>query len=61
MGFSRQEYWSGVPLPSPNDTGLLEKINMIKVAARQRYLNLVSKKSSSDQKSFLKIFLENHV
>ena len=19
MGFSRQEYWSGVPLPSPND------------------------------------------
>ena len=61
MGFSRQEYWSGVPLPSPNDTELLEKINMIKVAARQRCLNLVSKKSSSDQKSFLKIFLENHV
>ena len=21
MGFSRQEYWSGVPLPSPNRTG----------------------------------------
>ena len=20
MGFSRQEYWSGVPLPSPRDT-----------------------------------------
>ena len=25
MGFSRQEYWSGVPLPSPNIT--LEGIN----------------------------------
>ena len=23
MGFSRQEYWSGVPLPSPQDTLLL--------------------------------------
>ena len=21
MGFSRQEYWSGVPLPSPGDLG----------------------------------------
>ena len=21
MGFSRQEYWSGVPLPSPNSNG----------------------------------------
>ena len=35
MGFSRQEFWSGVPLPSPNDTlkylllrGLNEIINM---------------------------------
>ena len=27
MGFSRQEYWSGVPLPSPKDT--LEGINKI--------------------------------
>ena len=23
MGFSRQEYWSGVPLPSPGKTGQL--------------------------------------
>ena len=22
MGFSRQEYWSGVPLPSPSDEAL---------------------------------------
>ena len=26
MGFSRQEYWSGVPLPSPTDTTMC-KIN----------------------------------
>ena len=25
MGFSRQEYWSGVPLPSPNNTLVLNK------------------------------------
>ena len=25
MGFSRQEYWSGVPLPSPHRTELEEK------------------------------------
>ena len=25
MGFSRQEYWSGVPLPSPNEDALLLK------------------------------------
>ena len=26
MGFSRQEYWSGVPLPSPNKTKVAQKI-----------------------------------
>ena len=25
MGFSRQEYWSGVPLPSPDKLALLKK------------------------------------
>ena len=25
MGFSRQEYWSGVPLPSPNETAFSNK------------------------------------
>ena len=28
MGFSRQEYWSGVPLPSPDE--ILEHRNFIK-------------------------------
>ena len=27
MGFSRQEYWSGVPLPSPNGNVRTEKFN----------------------------------
>ena len=39
MGFSRQEYWSGVPLPSPNldsllkskDITLLTKVRLVKV------------------------------
>ena len=26
MGFSRQEYWSGVPLPSPKNKNKLKKI-----------------------------------
>ena len=39
MGFSRQEYWSGVPLPSPTnldsilksrDTTLLIKVHLVK-------------------------------
>ena len=34
MGFSRQEYWSGVPLPSPGS----ELVNIIK-AVRESYCN----------------------
>ena len=34
MGFSRQEYWSGVPLPSPilksRDISLLTKVHIVK-------------------------------
>ena len=32
MGFSRQEYWSGVPLPSP-DVKLSKDKNQIRLAA----------------------------
>ena len=31
MGFSRQEYWSGLPLPSPNrqsEKALLQKVEL---------------------------------
>ena len=27
MGFSRQEYWNGVPLPSPENSKLLGKVD----------------------------------
>ena len=27
MGFSRQEYWSGVPLPSPNEIQNIPQIS----------------------------------
>ena len=33
MGFSRQEYWSGVPLPSPH--GVLERLNKTAVEKSQ--------------------------
>ena len=36
MGFSRQEYWSGVPLPSPN---LLEQLTKLRKAL---YLHLLA-------------------
>ena len=28
MGFSRQEYWSGVPVPSPRDAAAAIKISL---------------------------------
>jgi len=31
MGFSRQEYWSGVPLPSPNN-----RFKKLKIKKRER-------------------------
>ena len=43
MGFSRQEYWSGVPLPSP---GYLHKLNVItRVLIRERQKVQSHKKS----------------
>ena len=34
MGFSRQEYWSGVPLPSPHHTWIIAKPLFLKQGAR---------------------------
>ena len=31
MGFSRQKYWSGVPLPSPEELGWLQSIGSLRV------------------------------
>ena len=43
MGFSRQEYWSGVPLPSPNGTVLgLKKEPSTEPATSQRRLEDVT-------------------
>ena len=30
MGFSRQEYWSGVPLPSPSVTAVANYLSLVK-------------------------------
>ena len=55
MGFARQEYWSGVPLPSPHSTqsvsyhwGFMLEINM------KRYLKIAHTFSSVVPDSFLK-------
>ena len=37
MGFSRQEYWSGVPLPSASSTGTVEIHNLIHLPKRQSW------------------------
>jgi len=34
MGFSRQEYWSGLPLPSPN---LMYRCNVIPINIPESY------------------------
>ena len=40
MGFSRQEYWSGVPLPSPNTISHVSKVMLKILQARlQQYVN----------------------
>ena len=33
MGFSRQEYWSGVPLPSPNIHFRLTKFTLLAISS----------------------------
>ena len=63
MGFSRQEYWSGVPLPSPKyiirNVGLDEAQARIKVAGRNvkelRYADDTTLMAESEEK--LKSFL----
>ena len=42
MGFSRQENWSGVPLPSPMEYySVIERNEILSLAAKWRVLNLV--------------------
>ena len=37
MGFSRQEYWSGVPLPSPKINGQRSQIDILKKKKQRHY------------------------
>ena len=39
MGFSRQEYWSGLPLPSPERTQTLSKFVSVLFLASFTYLH----------------------
>ena len=42
MGFSRQEYWSGVPLPSPSSTSGTLIMPIVFLVLSKKYLNLFS-------------------
>ena len=45
MGFSRQEYWSGVPLPSPqHSTGQLRILEFSLTMVAELYLMAIKKK-----------------
>ena len=45
MGFSRQEYWSGVPFPSPQDSMVL--------AQRQKYRSMEQSRNPRDKSTYL--------
>ena len=45
MGFSRQEYWSGVPLPSPLYYLLKLKIHLLAEAIQQKKRSLFNRAS----------------
>jgi len=44
MGFSRQEYWSGVPLPSPKSSPGSPQLAATKTQYNQKYINKYLKK-----------------
>ena len=47
MGFSRQEYWTGVPLSSPKRTVCLSNFNFHNLAKKDRVQNQENKSSRS--------------
>ena len=59
MGFSRQEYWSGVPLPSPKESLVINKCISVLKEWKQAYLiyliSLILKTVSNFIKSWFEI------
>ena len=51
MGFSRQEYWSGVPLPSPDDTTIM-------VESEKELKSLLMKVKEESEKVGLKLNIQ---
>ena len=61
MGFSRQEYWSGVPLPSPADGDCSHEIKRRLLLGRKTMINLDSILKIRDITLPTKVYLVNAV
>ena len=54
MGFSRQEYWSGVPLPSPPSHLILSYLQLMVIVKRDSTLGTKTKQSLREVKGLSK-------
>ena len=58
MGFSRQEYWSGEPLPSPSPVFTIAKIGELNIHTLLSYLHSLFHPSIKVLKTFLQNFIK---
>ena len=67
MGFSRQEYWSGVPLPSPNIKRKIEKkkkksvISPVSIYLQEQLWNWILNQFASFSVFLFQMNLEPHI
>lgn len=54
MGFSRQEYWSGVPLPSPHDVLCKSNNSVIHLKLIQCCMSIISQKNGKKKISCIR-------
>ena len=61
MGFSRQEYWSGVPLPSPQESLVTTKDTPVTLITQEipKVLGTVCQEPDEDQIPFLLYHTDN--
>jgi len=59
MGFSRQEYWSGVPLPSPKV--IIHNINISKSVAFYTVINYQKEFKKTNLTDVQELYTENYM